>query len=126
MIVGIWNTVFGYGIFIVLHCLFSQLFYSPFAAYMTASALGNILAITNAFVFHKYITFRSSAKGMDAVLEYGRFWGTYLFTFVLGLVLLPLFVELLGMTPQVGAAFVIVVCMVVSYLGHSRYSFRAS
>ena len=63
--------------------------------------------------------------GWGVLREYFRFTGTYLFTFILGLILLPVFVEVLGMTPQIAAAVIILICTVFSYLGHSRFSFRS-
>jgi len=125
LIVGVWNTTFGYGAFLVLYWLF-DLFLSPrFMAYMTASIIGNILAVTNAFFFHKYFTFQSPERGGAALKEYFRFVGTYIFTFLLSLMLLPIFVELAGLTPQVAAAVIILICTVFSYIGHSRFSFRS-
>jgi len=94
-------------------------------AYMTASIIGNILAVTNAFFFHKYFTFQSPERGGAALKEYFRFVGTYIFTFLLSLMLLPIFVELAGLTPQVAAAVIILICTVFSYIGHSRFSFRS-
>ena len=124
--VGVWNTLFGYAVFLLLNELFT-LFLSPrYVAYMTASVLGNVLAITNAFFFHKFFTFKSKVKGWGALREYGRFAGTYLFSFILGLMLLPIFVEVLGMTPPVAAAVIILICSIFSYLGHSRFSFPSS
>jgi len=125
LLVGVWNTVFGYVVFLLLNEVFS-LFLSPrYIAYMTASVLGNVLAITNAFFFHKHFTFKSKETGWGALREYCRFAGTYLVAFVVGLILLPVFVEVLGMTPQLAAAVLILICTVFSYLGHSRFSFRS-
>ena len=125
LIVGVWNTAFGYGAFLVLYWLF-DLFLSPrFMAYMTASIMGNILSVTNAFFFHKYFTFQSPERGGASLKEYFRFVGTYIFTFLLSLMLLPIFVELAGLTPQVAAAVIILICTVFSYIGHSRFSFRS-
>lgn len=123
LLVGVWNTLFGYVVFLLLNEL-CTLFLSPrYVAYMTASVLGNVLAITNAFFFHKHFTFQSKESGAGALREYCRFAGTNLFTFLLGLILLPLFVEVLGMTLPVAAAVIILVCTAFSYLGHSRFSF---
>jgi len=125
LVVGAWNTVFGYVVFLILNEVFNRFLSPPYVAYMTASVLGNVLAITNAFFFHKYFTFKSKEEGWDAFREYFRFSGTYLFSFIIGLILLPVFVEIIGMTPQVAAAVIILICTVFSYLGHSRFSFRS-
>jgi putative flippase GtrA len=125
LIVGFWNTIFGYLVFIGFDSLFTPLFSKPYAAYMSAAVLSNILAIINAYIFHKYITFKSEIKGIGVLFEFFRFSTTYLITFCLSLVLLPFFVEITHMTPKIAAAFVILCCTVISYLGHSRFSFRS-
>jgi len=125
LIIGAWNTIFGYGSFLFLYWFLSFFLTPRFMAYMTASIVGNIIAMTNAFIFHKYFTFKSSEQGLDALREYFRFGGTFLFNFILGLILLPFCVEVFGMTPQVSAAVIILICTVFSYIGHSRFSFRS-
>ncbi|MEI6315939.1 MAG: GtrA family protein, partial [Syntrophus sp. (in: bacteria)] len=86
-------------------------------------------AVPGTLIFHapsrRTFTFKSKEAGWDAFREYFRFAGTYLFSFILGLILLPLFVEVLGMTPQVAAAVIILICTVFSYLGHTRFSSRS-
>ena len=86
--------------------------------------LGNIIAIVNAYVFHKYVTFKSPVKGKGIVLEFTRFCMTYLVTFCVSLVLLPLFVEAGGIDPKLAGGVVILLCTAISYLGHSRFSFK--
>jgi putative flippase GtrA len=126
LIVGIWNTIFGYLVFIGFDSLFTHLLSKRYAAYMSAAVLLNILAIINAYIFHKYITFRSGIKGIGILFEFFRFSTTYLVTFCLSLILLPFFVEITYMTPKIAAAFVILCCTVISYLGHSKFSFHHS
>jgi putative flippase GtrA len=122
--VGAWNTVFGYLVFVGLDTGFSHLVTRRYVAYMSAMILGNIIAIVNAFIFHKYITFKSPVKGRGIVLEFARFCTTYLVTFGVSVVLLPLIVELGGIDPKTAGALVILICTGISYLGHSRFSFR--
>lgn len=86
--------------------------------------LGQIIAIINAFIFHKYYTFRSKVEGNAVIMEFFRFALTYAFTFLLSLVLLPVFVEVMKLNPKVAGATMIPVITVISYLGHSKYSFR--
>ena len=122
VIVGIWNTIFGYGIFCLFDTLFTLLFSARYTAYMVAMVLAQILAVTNAYIFHKFVTFKSKAKGKAIIAEYFRFSATYVVSFVLGLVLLPTFVEIMHITPKIAAAIITLICMVISYLGHSRFS----
>jgi putative flippase GtrA len=122
--VGIWNTVFGYGVYVGLDFLFERIFASRAAAYMSAAVLANILAIGNAYVFHKYVTFRSPVRGWAMVPEFLRFSSTYLVTIAAGLAALPVFVEVFRIDPKMAGALVIPVTTLVSWLGHSRFSFR--
>lgn len=95
LIVGLWNTVFGYAVFVGLDFLFTPLLKTRYAAYMLAAVLSNILAIINAYIFHKFVTFRSPLRGIAIVPEFVRFFSMYLFSFFLGLVLLPVFLLIL-------------------------------
>jgi len=124
LLVGIWNTIFGYLAFVFLDYIFN-IFLSPlYVAYMTAAVLSNILAITNAYFFHKHITFRSDVRGVRSIYEYFRFSTTYLVTFIFSMILLPILVELFHLAPQLAVALILAICTIVSYLGHSRFSFK--
>jgi len=124
--VGIWNTIFGYITFILLDMLFESIFESRQLAYMLAMIIARPIAITNAFIFHKYVTFKSDVKGLGIIWEYFRFFTTYLGTFTLALVLLPFLVEVIGFHPRIGAAVIVIMTAIVSYIGHSRFSFRSA
>ena len=121
---GAWNTLFGYLVFIALDTALSHIVSKRYVAYMSALILGNVIAIVNAYIFHKTITFKSATKGKGTVLEFTRFCMTYLVTFCVSLILLPLIVELGGIVPKTAGALVILLCTVISYLGHSRFSFK--
>lgn len=124
ILVGIWNTLVGYGVFWVLDTAFSHLFDKRYVAYMSAMVLSQVVGTVNAFVFHKYVTFNSKASGIHMLYEFFRFCLTYVFTFLLSLVLLPVFVEIFHLIPKVSAAVIIVITAVISYLGHLKFSFR--
>jgi putative flippase GtrA len=122
--VGLWNTVVGYLIFLLLESVFARVFAARYLAYMSAMVIAQVLAVMNAYVFHKYITFRSPARGMQIAGEFLRFSATYVVTFVVSLLLLPVFVEFFHLDPKVAGALVIICCTAISYLGHSKFSFR--
>ena len=124
VIVGIWNTIFGYGVFCVLDSFFLHLSIARHGAYMSAMVLGQIIAVINAYIFHKYITFKSTARGKQIITEFFRFCMTYVVTFCLSLILLPFFVEVGRIPPKISAAVVILICTIISFLGHSKFSFK--
>jgi putative flippase GtrA len=91
---------------------------------LSSAKLSNILSVTNAYFFHKHITFRSDIRGVRRIYEYFRFSMTYLITFIFSMILLPILVELFHLAPQLAAALILGICTIVSYLGHSRFSFK--
>ena len=63
VLIGIWNSVFGYSIFVGLDTLFVGVFSQRYVAYMLAMILSNLFAIVNAYILHKYVTFKSEVRG---------------------------------------------------------------
>ena len=121
--IGVWNTIFGYLVYISLDYLFTFVFQKRYLAYMTAAVLANIIATISAFLFHKHITFKSTVKGKGVIIEFFKFYSMYTVTNILGLVLLPFFVEVLKIDPKISGALLIPIVAIISYFGHSRFSF---
>ena len=124
ILIGVWNTVFAYAAFVGLDFLFTPFFDKRYAAYMLALVLSSILSIINSYIFHKFITFRSPIRGIAIIPEFLRFFSMYLFNFFLSIVLLPVFVEMFHLNPKIAGAITIPITTIISYLGHSRFSFK--
>ncbi len=124
ILVGIWNTIFGYLVFVLLDTLFSHVFQKRYYAYMTALTFAQIISVVNAYVFHKYVTFRSSTKNSAMITEFLRFSTTYVVTFCFNMIFLPILVELVHLTPKIAGAVLLLITTGMSYLGHSRFSFK--
>lgn len=122
-VIGVWNTIFGYLAYVSLDYLFALVFQKRYVAYMTAAVLSNIIATISAFIFHKYVTFKSTVSGKAVIIEFFKFYSMYTVTSILGLALLPFFVEVLKIDPKISGALLIPIVAVVSYFGHSRFSF---
>ena len=122
-VIGVWNTIFGYLVYISLDYLFTFVFQKRYLAYMTAAVLANIIATISAFLFHKHITFKSTVRGKGVIIEFFKFYSMYTVTNILGLVLLPFFVEVLKIDPKISGALLIPIVAIISYFGHSRFSF---
>lgn len=126
LVVGGFNTVFGYGCFAVLNYLLTGRVPYP---YMVANVGSNVIAITVAFLGYKWFVFRT--KG-NYLREYLRTYLVYGSSVLLGLVLLPFFVALVGrilnnqlLVPYVAQAIAMPVVIIGSYIGHKWFSFRA-
>ncbi len=126
LLVGGLNTAFGYGSFALLNYLLTG--HVPYP-YMFANLAANVFSITFAFIGYKFFVFKTK----------GNFWREYLRTYavygtsmLVGFVLLPTLVFLLGfvirrtaLVPYVAQALCTGVVVFASYFGHKRFSFRA-
>jgi putative flippase GtrA len=124
LLVGVWNTLFGFVLFVVLYKLFSNVIKINYFAYTSAQILGKIISILNAYIFHKYITFKSILKGKEMLIEFFKFSTTYIVLFIVGLILMPFLVEVLKIKPIIAYMLQAIIVISTSYFGHSRFSFR--
>ncbi len=125
LLVGTWNTLFGYGTFALFTALLTPLF--PYA-YIAAIALSSVLNITVAYLGYKWFVFRT--KG-NYLCEWARCVAVYSSAIILGMILLPVVVLALrrstGMTtsaPYIAGAILTACNTVYSFLGHKKFSFR--
>jgi putative flippase GtrA len=116
LLVGGWNTFFGYGAFALLYYFLSSKTHS--AVILTISY---VISITNAFIGYKIFVFRT--KG-NILREYIRFYVVYGGAFLINLVLLPLCMNHLLLSAYVSQAFITMLTVVASYVFHSVYTFK--
>jgi putative flippase GtrA len=124
LVVGIWNTAFGYATYALFNLLLEGRF--P-ASYMVASLLSSVINITVAFLGYKWFVFKTRGNYFK---EWVRCLMVYSGAIALGLVLLPpavFLVEYLTGNPRaapyIAGAVVVGVQVVGSFIGHSRFSF---
>lgn len=124
LLVGLWNTVFGYGTFAILTAVLDR--YVP-ASYMAASLLASLLNITVSFLGYKWFVFKTRGGYLR---EWARCVMVYSGSILLGLALLPPAVFLVtfmtgnsGTAPYIAGALLLVLNVVLSFLGHRRFTF---
>jgi putative flippase GtrA len=127
LIVGGFNTCFGYAVFVSFNYLFRSL--GVFGSEI-ASLLGNIIAITVSFLGYKWFVFRTHGNYLREWLRCLSVYGT---SMLFSLIMLPPLTLLLrhrfGPTQtasNVAAAILVVVTVIASYFGHKHFSFRRS
>ena len=125
LLVGGFNTVFGYGTFALLNWLFTGL---GSYSYMYAAILANFIAITVAFLGYKWFVFRTRG---NYLMEWIRCFGVYGGSALIGLAGLPILVPILRHHLQkpeqasyIAAAILTVIGVLSSFLGHKNISFR--
>lgn len=125
LLVGGFNTLFGYGMFALLTWLFRGL---GTYAYMPAAVISNFLAISAAFLGYKWFVFRTRG---NYLAEWLRCFVVYGGNALIGLAVLPLVVTLLGrllrnptQAPYLAGAFLTLTAIIFSFFGHKNFSFR--
>jgi putative flippase GtrA len=116
LLVGGWNTVFGYGAFALLYY-----FLSGFIHATIILTLCYILSITNAYIGYKIFVFKT--KG-NVLREYFRFYVVYGGAFLINLILLPVFMSYLILSAYVSQAMITMMTIVGSYILHKKFTFR--
>lgn len=118
LIVGGWNTAFGYLLFIVLYELLNSRI-----NYIAILVLSYVLSITNAFLCYKFLVFKTKGNYLK---EYLRFYVVYGAAFLLNLAMLPFFVEILKVSPVLSQGLIVSFTVLISYIGHNNFSFSVS
>jgi putative flippase GtrA len=129
IVVGVWNTIFGYACFMLFTWLFIRLLPTK-PAMMTSVAylFAAFVNISVSFLGYKWFVFRT--KG-NYLLEYLRSFSVYLPTIAISATAIAPLTILLRRTtpfpqqaPYVAGAVLMVIAVVLSFLGHKHVSFR--
>jgi putative flippase GtrA len=125
ILVGGFNTVFGYALFALLNWSLRKL---GSYSYMYAAVLANLIAITVAFLGYKWFVFKTRG---NYLIEWIRCFGVYGTSMLIGLAGLPILVAIFrphlrnpGSASYIAAAILTLVTVVFSFLGHKKISFR--
>lgn len=116
LVVGAGNTALGYSIFVGTYVALRNRVH-----YLVILVLAHLLSVCCAFLAHKFLTFR--VRG-HFLADFLRFNLTYLGSLAVGMVGLPLLVEVFRIRLLVGQAILVCLTTVGSYLLHKRVSFH--
>jgi len=115
LLVGGWNTLFGYGLYAGLVWVFGR------DAYWWLLVPTSLIAVTQNYVAYKFIVFRTKGSW---IREYAKFWLVYLPYLGLNLLVLPGLVSFLGLDPRIAQAAFVMVAFVITYFAHKHFTFR--
>ena len=116
LVIGAINTGFGYALFPLLFLLLGKRVH-----YLGVAILSHAIAVAIAFVLHRRYAFRAEGPWLP---QYLRFNVGYLASFGIGLAGMALLVGRAHWSPLVAQPVLMTVTIVLSYLWHSRVSFR--
>jgi putative flippase GtrA len=116
LLVGIWNTIFGYAAFAALYFLLRG-----YLHYMILFVISTLLSITNAYLAYKLFVFKTKGHYWR---EYSRFYAVYGGALALNLALLPLVVVTFHLSPVIAQAGLSFITVIFSYFGHKNFSFK--
>lgn len=115
LLVGVWNTIFGAGIYALLYWFFGTRVH-----YLLLLIPANVLAITNAFLGYKYIVFKTCG---NAWREYLRCYVVYGGMMVVNAILLYLLVTMIKLAPPVANVLCVITTTIATYFSHKHFSF---
>ena len=116
LLVGIWNTVFGYGLFALL-----QLSVGHVISYMAVLIIAQVVSTLLAFVLYRYFVFKVHGHFWQ---DLARFSVVYAGAFAVNLVLLPVMVSGFGWNVLLSQALIVGGTIIASFFAHRNFSFR--
>ena len=125
LLVGTWNTLFGYGSFVFFTAVLSPII--PHS-YIPASIISSLLNISVSFFGYKWFVFKT--KG-NYLREWIRCVAVYSGGILFSVLALPILVVLIRhntrfitQAPYIAGAILTAFMVVYSFVGHKNFSFR--
>ena len=116
LLVGLWNSVFGVGIFLILSQSFPKLSDSLILL------IAYVVSIVQAHFMQRKFVWGSTERYFQELV---RFSGAYISQFVANLVLLQIFVRFVGLNRSVSQVIIVLILTVVMFFVNKNGVFRA-
>jgi len=118
LVVGGWNTAFGYGMLWILDSLLHARLH-----YTLILTLNWVIGVTQNLFTFKLLVFRTKGNWLK---EYLRSYVVYAGSFVLNLAIVSLIMEVWRPRLVIAQLPALVVVTVISYLGHKYFTYRTT
>ena len=115
LLVGLWNSVFGVGIFLILSLSLPKLSDSLILL------ISYLVSIVQAHFMQRKFVWSSTERYMQELV---RFSGAYISQFVANLVLLQIFVRFIGLNRSVSQVIIVLLLTVVMFFVNKNGVFR--
>ena len=115
LLVGLWNSIFGVGIFLILSLSLPKLSDS------LVLLISYLVSIVQAHFMQRKFVWSSTERYFQELV---RFSGAYISQFVANLVLLQIFVRLIGLNRSVSQVIIVLILTVVMFFVNKNGVFR--
>jgi putative flippase GtrA len=115
LLVGSYNTMFGYLVFVSLFYNFSLTI-----NYSLLLAISHVVSVTNNFFLYRAIVFKVKEK---IFRNYLRFHLVYSYIYMINLILLALLVNVMNWNIYLSQGLIIIITTILSYFLNKNYSF---
>jgi putative flippase GtrA len=116
VVVGVVNSVFGFGVFAGL-----QLTIGAHVHYLVILLISHVVSVLEAYVLQRWLVFRVSGRWWR---DLARFWSVYLVALAINLVALPLLVEIAHVSVLPAQAIVMLGVAMGTFVAHRSFTFR--
>lgn len=117
LLVGAWNTVFGYSSAVTLYYFFGDTL-----GVIIIGVISSISSISMSFITYKVFVFRTHGNWLR---EYFRAYLVYGMCSLIGIFILYIGVDKLGLQFWIVQGLAIVLVALISYFSHSRFTFKS-
>lgn len=111
ILVGVLNTVLGYGTFLI---------FLGYTSYIVSLIIAHIVGVLNSFIWNKYWTFRSNESRIN---EFIKFNFLYVIYFIVNAIILMILVNNFNLSPQKAQLIALPLLTMVSFAGQKYWSF---
>jgi putative flippase GtrA len=116
LVIGGWNTLFGYLAFSALYFLLhTRLTHTPI---LVASY---VISTLNAYWGYKLVVFRTTGRFLT---EFPRFAMVYVFALAANIIVFPWLTKTLGLNPYLSQAIFTVALVICTYVANKRFAFK--
>ena len=113
IIVGVINTIVGYGAYAILLLFGFQ--------YLIANTVATVIGVANSYLWNRFFTFKSKAKARNEIV---RFSIVYMVSYFFSMIFLYLIVGHLNVNTYFAGVMNIVITTIISWYGHKYFSFK--
>ena len=116
LIAGIWNTIFGYSLGVILFLALTDKLHTAIIAF-----IANLLSISMSFSSYKLFVFRTRGNWWREFLKACIVYGNMAFV---SIGLIWIFIDVFNFNVWFSQALTILLTVIISYFGHKKFTFK--